>query len=91
MIKDLDVFNMFMLIIFEEGISNNFVMSYYFNILRCGEGIFNFQQLFEIIMKFLIEIMVIFSFGLLMIIVISDGFGVIFDVGGIIKDEFFNQ
>ncbi|KAK4195432.1 hypothetical protein QBC40DRAFT_236469 [Triangularia verruculosa] len=40
--KDLDVSNMFMLIIFEEGTSNNLAMSHYFNISR--RGIFNLEQ-----------------------------------------------
>ncbi|KAK0736640.1 hypothetical protein B0T21DRAFT_182562 [Apiosordaria backusii] len=40
--KDLDVSNMFMLIIFEEGTSNNLAMSHYFNISR--RGISNFEQ-----------------------------------------------
>ncbi|KAK4173284.1 hypothetical protein QBC36DRAFT_348886 [Triangularia setosa] len=40
--KDLDLSNMFMLIIFEEGTSNNLAMSHYFNISR--RGISNFEQ-----------------------------------------------
>ncbi|KAK4664681.1 uncharacterized protein QC763_507185 [Podospora pseudopauciseta] len=89
--KDLDVSNMFMLIIFEEGTSNNLAMSHYFNISRRGEGVSNFQQPSETTTKLPTETTVILSPGLSTTTATSDGPGATSDAGGTTKDEFPNQ
>ncbi|KAK0668367.1 hypothetical protein QBC41DRAFT_122764 [Cercophora samala] len=82
--KDLDVSNMFMLIIFEEGTSNNLAMSHYFNISR--RGISNFQEPSTTTTKLPTETTVILSPGL-PTTASSDGPGATSDAGGTTKDE----